>query len=421
MPVRALRILHAANLRLDAALSISGPVPDDMRSLLEDATTTAFTRIVSAAIEQDADALLITGNTFDAGAGSLSADISLQQELRRLDEHGLPVLITPGLLDPASAWDDIPALPDNVTVFFQSQDAGVDLTDHDRHLATILPISSQIGAEAPELERILSKSGRQTTERGFLIGMWLPETSGKRSMTSAGYASLDYLAAGEAGGSVHLPLTEGYVHLQAGPQGLHSGESGLHGYQLVDVDSDGKIQSRLVPVAPVRWETCRIDGRGILNHDALCEQMLSQLEDLAGYAGEQLRIIQWPIDQSLLESVGIVTERELQLLQDSLAELSDQPKHGLCYLHRVVAVWNDELCPSTVDRELWQDYTMEMERWTPLELERLLKLWEQQTGSAAIPTGWPTDEQWPPVDLERVRRRALQNGRRWFRQTGGGV
>jgi hypothetical protein len=76
-----LRFVHVANLRLDAPLSPPCAVADDVRAILEEATATAFERTVTAAIEQNADALIITGNTFDASANSLAADVTLLREL----------------------------------------------------------------------------------------------------------------------------------------------------------------------------------------------------------------------------------------------------------------------------------------------------------------------------------------------------
>ena len=418
MPVRALRLVHAANLRLDAELSAPGTVADDVQAILEEATATAFQRIVATALEQDADALLLTGNTFDAAAGSLSAEVTLQQEFRKLDEHGLPVFITPGLLDPPSAWQEIPVLPENVALFLQGNEPGVELTDRGRRLATILPVSARTGVDAPELERLRSLASSPMEERGFTVGMWIPDGANSQSHWNGGYSSLDYLAAGETALSSALPLTEGQMHMQSGPQGLHSGETGWHGCQLIDVNSDGQIHSRLIPTAPVRWETCVVDGRGVVDSDELCERMLGQLEMLTGYSGEEVRIITWPLDHAVLEAIGLHTDDDLKQLAETLMELSDQPKKGLRYLHRLQTVWDDAEFPAAVDRELWQDFLMEMERWTPLEIDRLHKLWEQHTTSAAAPAGWPADLSWPPVNPDRVRRRALQNGRRWFRQTG---
>lgn len=423
MPARVLRFIHAAHLRLDAPLAPSGvgPLDDDLRRLLDEATIEAFSRIVTTAIEQDADALIITGNTFDAAAGSLSADVALQRELRRLNQDGLPVFITPGLLDPSSAWREIPSLPDNVTLFLQGNEAGVDLTDRGRKLAVILPVSATTGVDAPELENLRAVGSLAGERRGFTIGMWIPRLMEEGVPIQAGFSSLNYLAAGKTALTSSLPLTEGHVHLQAGAQGLDATETGWRGCQLIDVDAAGEVQARLIPVAPVRWETCVVDGRGVIDRDELCERMLGQIEQFTSYPGEKLRIITWRLDQQLLEAADVFTAQDIAALQATLVELSDQPKKGLRYLHRVEPVWDEQHLPAAVDRELWDDFLAQAERWNPLELEHLVKLWEQHAGTASAPAGWPNELRWPPVESERVRRRALQNGRRWFSEAKGGA
>jgi hypothetical protein len=266
------------------------------------------------------------------------------------------------------------------------------------------------------LERIRSASAA-ASRREFVIGLWIPDAD--HNTAPGGFSSLNYLAAGTAGSG--LPLTEGQVQVQHGPQGLDASESGLRGCQLVDVDSSGSITSRLIPTAPVRWETCLANGRGVRDCDELCERMLSSLDSLSRYAGEEVRIISWPLEQAVLEAAGLSTERDLHDLAESLQELTDQPKHGLRYLHVIRPVWVETSFPAAVDRELWQDFLSEMERNHPLERDRLQRLWEQQTGSAAAPNGWPAELTWPPVNSEHVRRRTLLNGRRWFQPTAGGA
>jgi len=420
MPVRAFRFLHAANLRLDAVPAPHGPVPDDLQTVLDEATATAFSHLISLAIEQDVDAILITGDTFDAAAGSLSAEVTLQRELRRLAESNLPVCITPGMTDSPSAWRDLPPLPGNVTIFLAGNEPGIELTDDNELLATVLPISAQTGHDAPELERIRHAGQDADTEREFMIGLWIPDLKQYADQLSSRYFAVDYLAAGSQAKQSSAPLTDGHVQFQAGSQGLSPDDVGWHGCRVIDVDESGQIHTRLVPLAPVRWETCQIDSRGVLDRDELCERMLAQLELLPGYTGEKLRIITWPLDQAMLETAGIKTEQDLHDLQDTLLGLTDQPKKGLRYLHRLEPVWDETRFPAAVDRELWQDFLSEMERSTPLEVERLQKLWEQHSGSATTPAGWPTEVRWPPVSPERVRRRALQHARQWFSQTTGG-
>ena len=77
MSGKPLRLLHAANLQLDCPLRFghtdglyrSPPaVNEEVRDIIDSATVTAFDRIVTTSIEKDVDALLITGNTFDASS-----------------------------------------------------------------------------------------------------------------------------------------------------------------------------------------------------------------------------------------------------------------------------------------------------------------------------------------------------------------
>jgi hypothetical protein len=417
MPVRALRFLHAANLRLDAAPIPPLAVPDDLQPILDEASATAFAQIVSLAVEKDVDALILTGNTFDAAAGSLSAEVTLHREFRRLAEHDIPVCVTPGICDPPSAWRDLPELPDNVTVFFAGNEPGIELTADGESLATILPISSKAGHDAPELNRLRHGT---VDETGFVIGMWIPDHNQATTLTPA-FSAVDYLAVGQHRHHAAGPLTDGHVQIQAGPQGLSEAETGWQGCRLVDVSALGQIHTQLIPVAPVRWETCQVDIRGMLDREELCERMLAHLELLPGYQGEKVRIIHWPLEQAVLESVGVKTEGDLDELRATLHELTDEPKKGLRYLHRIEPLWDDARFPAAVDRELWQDFLAELDRSASMEFDRLQKLWEQHSGTATTPAGWPADVSWPPVSPERVRRRALASGRQWFSQTAGGA
>ena len=70
MAVKPLRMLHAANLRLDCPLQHITALQEDVRDIVENASLAVFDRLVSLAIERDVDALLITGNSFDASVAS---------------------------------------------------------------------------------------------------------------------------------------------------------------------------------------------------------------------------------------------------------------------------------------------------------------------------------------------------------------
>ena len=103
MAAKPLRLLHAANLQLDCPLRGTGSISDDVREVAETATLTAFERIVATSLEKDVDALVITGNTFDASYPSLAAEVALRDGFSRLAERQVPVFIVPGRIDPGSA------------------------------------------------------------------------------------------------------------------------------------------------------------------------------------------------------------------------------------------------------------------------------------------------------------------------------
>src|SRR5579871_3257141 len=241
MAAKPLRLLHAANLRLDSPLRQFGARHDEIRDILDSATFTAFERLVGLAIERDVDGLLITGNSFDASIPSLPAEVALRTGFEQLHERDIPVFITPGTIDPASAWEELPSLPDNVTLFCNPDDPAVDLTDHGRVLATLIPVTVDSSVEPQELDNLFAARAASTSDRPFVVGLSLPHRIHSRSHLVAQFAALDWLCC-PAGDDLaaHLPLTDGTVNAQTGPQGLTVDELGPRGATLIEVDAQRK-------------------------------------------------------------------------------------------------------------------------------------------------------------------------------------
>ena len=173
MAAKPLRLLHAANLQLDCPLRGIGHLNDEIREIVDVATLTAFDRLVTVSIDKDVDALLITGNTFDAHYASLAADVSLREGFGRLAERHIPVFVTPGTLDPVAAWNELPRMPDNVTFFSDINDVPVDLTDHGHLLATLFPVTADTSVEPEELANISQGRTNPKGDRPFSVGLLL--------------------------------------------------------------------------------------------------------------------------------------------------------------------------------------------------------------------------------------------------------
>ena len=417
MATKPLRLLHAANLRLDCPLQQFGNWSDDVRDLLDSATFVAFDRLISLAIERDVDALLVTGNSFDASVASLSAEVALRTGFERLAERSIPVFVTPGVIDPLAAWRDMPSLPANVTLLADAEEAPIDLTDRGRTLATLIPVTADSAVEPYELDNILSLKRMQAADRPFIVGLALPITSSMRERVASRYAALDWLgcAAGDNVAST-LPLTDGTINPQGGPQGLSIDESGPCGAMLLEVDGHRRLRQMSIPLGPVRWERLTQSLDRVVTRDDLLERMMSAVERLTAPPGELARIIHWKLDRTTGETRGWESESAIQELAASLTELTDQPS-GLRYIHQIQPLDPDLSLVEAAHRELLTEYLLALDRRTPLERSSLTRwLAEAKLGETIKANHW---EQWADaITPEAVAERAQKMGWNWFTTIG---
>ena len=417
MAAKPLRLLHAANLRLDCPLQQFGTWPDDVRDLLESATFVAFDRLVGLAIERDVDAVLITGNSFDASVASLSAEVALRTAFERLNERSIPVFVTPGRLDPVAAWDDLPTLPDNVTILAHADETPIDLTDRGRLLATLVPVTADSAVEPHELDNIFAARSAQSSERPFVVGLALPMRESMRANVATRFAALDWLACA-AGDDVasHLPLTDGTINAQAGPQGLSIDESGPRGATLLEVDAQRRIKQSLIPLGPIRWERITQSLDRVTNRDDLLERMLAAVERLSSPPGELMRIIHWKLDRTTGDTRGWELESAIEELAESLTELTDEPR-SLRYIHQIEPLDPDLSLIEPAHRELLTEYLLALDRRAPVEPGAMSRwLAEAHLGELLKSNRW---EHWADsVTPETVATRAQQLGWQWFATIG---
>lgn len=417
MATKPLRLLHAANLRLDCPLQQFGTWSDDVRDLLDSATFVAFDRLIGLAIERDVDAVLITGNSFDASVANLSAEVALRTGFERLDERSIPVFVTPGRMDPISAWNDLPSLPGNVTLLADAQETPIDLTDHGRVLATLIPVTADSAVEPQELDNIFALRRTQAVDRPFIVGLAMPINPSLRSNVASRYAALDWLACA-AGDDVasHLPLTDGTINAQDGPQGLSIDEAGPRGATLVEVDIQHRVRQSVVPLGPIRWERITQSLDRVATRDDLLERMLTAVERLNSPPGELMRIIHWKLDRTTGDTRGWELDSAIQDLATGLTELTDQPG-GLRYIHQIQPLDPDLSLVEAAHRELLTEYLLALDRRSPVEGPAMSRwLAEAKLGEALKSNRW---EQWADAVLpDGIAERAQKLGWHWFTTIG---
>jgi len=412
------KLLHAAGVQLDVPLRGVGKIPRDALEVVASATLTAWERLVDAAITHGVDALLLTGDTFDAASDSLAADVSLRQGLERLLEHDIPVFVVPGRLDPLSAWQQIPALPDNVTLFDSPWDAAVDLTDNGRLIARLMPISADTDVSPPELHRLQAHAKSARDAGSISVGlMWNAEAAERpvappKSAGDRRFASLNVLCCGVDVADDALPVTDGLVHRQAAPQGMGVDDVGPRGATLLQFDPQRQLTKRFVALGPVRRERLSIRLEQARHRDELCEQMLAQLEELPATPGEQLRLIRWSfVGSADARSRLNFDEAAAHEVLETLNGLTDQPG-GLRYLHEPVPLWQDQTVNSELG-ELWRDYLEYFDERPPVTPEELRALAEELRPQQATPSA-PWERWLALLDPQAVKQRARKYARKWF-------
>lgn len=412
----AMRLLHAASAQLDVPLRGTGTIPRDLMDLVSTATLTAWDRLIDAAVTHDVDALLLSGDTFDAEASSLAADVALRQGFEKLAEREIAVFVVPGPLDPLSAWQEIPFLPENVTVFDSAWDSPVDLTDRGKTKWTIFPASGS-HADGPPSEAEKLRSPRKTGNepRSLTVGM-LWEADGiatdPAAITTPRAASLDLLLCSDRGGASNRPLAEVMIRRQSTLQGMTPAEVGARGATLIEADSNRKLTARLLPLAPIRRERLTARLEGVRHRDDLADQMLARLEELPALPGEELRLVEWVFEGSSAAWKRLeLSEAALDDVAQALTELTDQPGK-LRSLHRAAPLWQETPDESQLN-ELWRDYLSMYDQRPTLDAAELRKLAMELRPQQAVPDGlW---ERWlQHVTPQEVARRARGYGRRWF-------
>lgn len=416
MGAASLRFLHAAAVQLDCPVRQIGAVPRDTLDLLAAASLTAWDRLIEAAVTQGIDGLFLTGNTFDAEAGSLAADVALRQGLERLAEHDIPVFVTPGQLDPLAAWSELPSLPDNVTVFESAWDAAVDLTDSGRTIAVIHPVSAETDIAPPELERLRQGGRNRSASHPPAIGLlWEavddlnPDAEGEAA--DPRFASLDVLLCSESA-TTALPLTEAKILRQQATQGMTLAETGSRGATLLQFDSAGQLTTRDLPLGPVRRERLTVRLDLARRRDDVCDQMLAQHEELPVFPGEQMRLIEWVFagTDAAWQRLDF-TEAAAEETVQTVLELTDQPGR-LRYGHQVSPLWLGDADEREMG-ELWRDYLSLFDQRPAATADELRSLAMQLRPNGTAAAG-PWERWLGQLDPPAVAKRSRQYGRRWF-------
>lgn len=254
-----MKFIHAADIHLDSPLTGLSAYPDAPVEMLRTATRDAFTNLVTEAIEQQIDFMVIAGDLYDGTWKDHNTGIYFCKEMGRLKKAGIPVYLLFGNHDAESEMTKKLQLPDNVLTF----DTRKPTTFILEHLKVAL--HGRSFKEKETLENLAA--GYPVPVPGmFNIGVLHTALEGNSAHATYAPCRLDELHAKGyhywALGHVHeYQIWHGasIVVFPGNLQGRHIRETGSRGAVLVTADESGVEEVDRLFVDVLRWTSLEVN------------------------------------------------------------------------------------------------------------------------------------------------------------------
>jgi DNA repair exonuclease SbcCD nuclease subunit len=275
------RFIHTADIHLDSPLTGLSAYPEAPAEMLRAATREAFANLVSAAIEEHVDFLVIAGDIYDGSWKDYNTGIYFSGEMGRLKRAGIPVYLLFGNHDAESEMTKKLQLPDNVSTFDSRKPAvlqppQLNVALHGRSFKDSVTTENLVTGYLPPVPGKLN------------IGVLHTALEGHKSHARYAPCSLDEL---HAKGYHYWAL--GHVHeysiwkgastivFPGNLQGRHIGETGAHGAVLVTADESGVEDVERLFVDVVRWHNLELNVAACDSFEEVVRVIGKALEGIA--------------------------------------------------------------------------------------------------------------------------------------------
>jgi len=317
-----LRFIHTADIHLDSPLRGLSAYQDAPAEQLRGATREAFRQLITLAIDERVDFIVIAGDLYDGDWPDFNTGLFFCAEMGRLQRAGIPAFVLFGNHDAESHMTRALRLPDNVRCFSAKAS--------ETHL--IEPLKVALHGRSFKLRETTENlvQGYGAPLRGYFnIGVLHTALQGGYS-GHANYApcSLDEL---HAKGYDYWAL--GHVHeykLWAEPsticfpgnlQGRSIRETGRRGAVMVTVGEDHRPRVERLFIDVLRWEHLLVDLSDCDNLDAVGIATSRQLVGLLECDAQVPRAVRVSL-QGECAVHGELFQREQELRAHVLAEIA---------------------------------------------------------------------------------------------------
>ncbi|EJE53373.1 DNA repair exonuclease [Acidovorax sp. CF316] len=275
-----MKFIHTADLHLDSPLRGLSSYADAPAERLRTATRDAFERLVTVAIEEKVDFMVIAGDVYDGDWKDFNTGLFFVRQMGRLRQAGIPVYLLYGNHDADSEMTKGLELPDNVHAFASRK------ADTFRIEPLKVALHGRSFKVAATVENLVPSYPMPVP--GWLnIGVLHTALEGNNEHAKYAPCSVAELQAKGyqywALGHVHEHWIERGDTTIAYPgnlQGRHIKETGARGALLVSADAGEITEIERIEVDVLRWHALSVDV-------SACDDLRSAVR-LVGQSLEQL-------------------------------------------------------------------------------------------------------------------------------------
>ncbi|WP_109476392.1 DNA repair exonuclease [Paraburkholderia sp. C35] len=279
-----MRFIHAADIHLDSPLHGLSAYADAPAAMLRNATRDAFSSLVTTAIDETVDFMVIAGDLYDGTWRDHNTGIFFCREMGRLRRAGIPVFVLFGNHDAESEMTKQLQLPDNVKTFATRKAEtfridGLKVALHGHSFKERETTANLVTGYPPPVAGY------------FNIGVLHTALEG-----NAAHASYAPCSLAELHGKGYQYWALGHVHefamwqeqstvvFPGNLQGRNIRETGRRGAVMVTVSDTGEIDVERLYVDVLRWESLTVDASACTTLNEVARAVGMQLETLAGAA-----------------------------------------------------------------------------------------------------------------------------------------
>lgn len=285
-----MKFLHAADVHLDSPLRgldrYDGAPVDQIRG----ATRKALENLVSLAIEEEVNFVILAGDLFDGDWPDFNTGLFFARQMARLGEKSIQVYAVRGNHDAESKMSRKLPWPRNVYFFSSKKPESITIDNLDVVIHGQSFASQKVTAD-------LALAYPPAVAGKFNVGILHTSLDGRPGHATYAPTSLDVL---KSKGYDYWAL--GHIHkreiVSNGPlvvfpgntQGRNIKETGTKGCELVTLESGG-LRTEHRPLDTLRWKVLDVEISGATDLDEVLERTAKILDSTVAEAGDRLSAV----------------------------------------------------------------------------------------------------------------------------------